>query len=443
MLHQAKREWACADAARVCLLAAWMLFFITAAAQSGKILPQPTPTPTPPSASAATSELTQNPDAAGDIYKLVFPTEYYGKLSYDLSKEKEKELFWRVRESWFETFIGQLNKLGEQSFELKFASVNAGLPLAILQSDDHRYEYNWFENYGYLALPDFEGGYTKTSYRGFRLFENYSFDVDCNADPDDLYWSGICKSSYFFLLERVKGDERPKQFTLVVPQPHWRPSKALRDMLAGVNDGMSRGFYPTHLLSVSIILLEPPEKDNEAAAKGREFQVIRDSSLEIGSLLKHVNELAQQGYRLDRVNTGIALMSRPVGTAIPTSYIWLDAKKKDFDEQLARLQAEGAIFRLAFPDYNGLRTRLIFEQPPMSGGKRHEYKVLKFDLQSVEDLNISPKNGPVRKVSVSLTPESKETEKLMNSLAREGFVVRGLLVLRKGYGILLERAFHN
>ena len=79
----------------------------------------------------------------------------------------------------------------------------------------------------------------------------------------------------------------------------------------------------------------------------------------------------------------------------------------------------------------------MFEQTPVADGQRHEYKVLNLEFQLVEDMA-----GGQREVRIELTASSKETMKLLNSLAQEGFVVRDLFVseiVSNKVNVLLER----
>ena len=110
-------------------------------------------------------------------------------------------------------------------------------------------------------------------------------------------------------------------------------------------------------------------------------------------------------------------------------------KKKDFEEQLARLQARGTVYRMTYPTGEGIESKLIFEQSAVGDGRRREYRVLKFEFQFVA-------NAAEKKVHKDLTPASKETVKLMNTLAREGFVVRDLFISDQ-VSVLLERSLRE
>jgi hypothetical protein len=89
-----------------------------------------------------------------------------------------------------------------------------------------------------------------------------------------------------------------------------------------------------------------------------------------------------------------------------------------------------AVYRTTYVD-NQEYYKLVFERNPLDDHRRNEYKVSKFDFEFREDVTAS-------NVSVDLAPASKEQLKMINSLARDGFVVRDLFIAG-GYNILLER----
>jgi hypothetical protein len=127
-------------------------------------------------------------------------------------------------------------------------------------------------------------------------------------------------------------------------------------------------------------------------------------------------------------------------TATPLTYISLKVKDKRFAEQLAKLQESGAIYRMTYTGDSGVEDQLMFEQGAVANSQRHEDKVLDFEFQVAEDL--APGQGGQQEVRIDLTASSKETMKLLNSLAKEGFVVRDLFIPREWMtkvSVLLER----
>jgi hypothetical protein len=91
---------------------------------------------------------------------------------------------------------------------------------------------------------------------------------------------------------------------------------------------------------------------------------------------------------------------------------------------------------------SAVEDQLMFEQGPVADGQRHEYKVLNLEFQIVEDLAL--RQGGQTGVRIELTASSKETMKLLNSLAQEGFVVRDLFVseiVSNKVSVFLERLY--
>ena len=125
-------------------------------------------------------------------------------------------------------------------------------------------------------------------------------------------------------------------------------------------------------------------------------------------------------------------MYRRAGNAMPVSYEWVDSDKSDFEKRLLELQNRGAVYRMIYLNRDRTtKEKLILEVGAGDNQVRREYKVLRFEFQEVKDAA-----GKV--VKIDLTPSSKETLKLMNNLAKEGFEVRELFK-SKTVSVLLER----
>jgi hypothetical protein len=428
------------DCVRVAAL--WLLAFRlllpvaapTVSAQPGASLTTPALAPTPRPSSAGAAGLRSEP-AAGDTYKLVFPTEYERKSSYKLDKRNDREIFGRDREAEINGFIDELNKFGGQNYRVGFL-LDGDLPVAVLESVDKRYEYAWFETDSYLgkALDGPGDKYSALSEKGFHLFEHDLFTVYCERANE------VCNSYDNFFLERENGDDTPVRHRLISKGrvQVWHEAKLTREILEQVNDGLRDGLYPAQALDPYDILLESRANGDKPSTDRQDLQIARDTSIwgadTADNLPKNVNKLAAQGYRLTTVGYGMALMTRPAGAAAPVSYVWVNAGKKDFEQEVARLQARGAIFRTAYPNADGTMQQLIFELPSAGGGARREYKVLKFTLYVGE----RAANGRSR-LRIDFSSDSKDAEKKLNDLAREGFVVRGLFISDE-YCILLERS---
>jgi hypothetical protein len=372
--------------------------------------------------------------SAGDTYKLVFPTEYERKSSYKLDKRDDREIFGRDREAEINGFIDELNKFGVRNYKVGFL-LDSDLPVAVLESGDKRYEYAWFETDSYLnkALDGPGNKYSALNEKGFHLFEHDLFTVYCERANE------ACNSYDNFFLERENGNDTPVRHRFISKGPVqvWHEAKLTREILTQTGDALRDGLYPAQALDPYSLLLESRAGADKPSADWRDLQIARDTSVlgaaNADNLPKNVNKLAAQGYRLTTVGYGMALMTRPAGAATPVSYVWVNAGKKDFEQEVARLQARGAIFRTAYPNIDGTMQQLIFELPA-AGGAPREYKVLKFTLYVAE----RAANGRSH-LRIDLSPDSKDTEKKLNDLAREGFVVRGLFV-SDTYSILLERS---
>jgi len=137
--------------------------------------------------------------------------------------------------------------------------------------------------------------------------------------------------------------------------------------------------------------------------------------------------LAKRGYRIGLINWDTAVMYRNPGSA-SFNYVWVDAKKKSFEKQLARLQAKGAVYVTTYEEEN----KLIFERRLSDDGKRREYRVLKFEFRVDED------SGGNR-VRIDLAARGKEALSALRDLVRDGFVVRDLFLSGKQVGAILER----
>ncbi len=413
-------------------------------AQSGRSIPPPpsTPTPTPqtvsPNQEAKRSFVV---DRSADTYKLVFETNFEGENTFSAKPEKiDFEKTWRP---WLDNFVEQLNKAGAQGY--KFTSVierwqpasghnNYPAPVAILKLDEVQHEYAWFvtTSESVFTISGFEQKYTELTKRGFHLADHFLIGGSCRSAGE----GEDCKLNHLFLLEREKGVEKLKQFILASsPVRAGFKFRNEAELTAQIKEKLADGFYPSDVFSKWEILLSQTENTEEPSTESPDVQVVMHLGLK--SVQKKVNELAKQGYRLLLVNSGIAVMYRRSDTATPVSYIWLNAKGKEFEKELAQLQAQGAVYRMTYPDEEGKENNLIFEQKDVDDGTRREYEVLKFGFQVVEDLNL--KNGREKEVHIDLTPASKETIKLMNSSVKDGFVVRDLFLTDKP-SVLLERS---
>lgn len=408
-------------------------------AQSGRIIPKPTPTPEVEVAPKV-EEPKFVPDPNAEKYRLVFTTRFTGSFSY----RSEDELI-LARRAAFDNFVENLNRAGAEGYRL-ITSLK-GDP-AVVALDRHQFQYAWTETGARVAFlkPGFAGTYAQLAKKGFRLAAHSLLYAYCQPlDPDR------CDYRDFFLFERRKRVETATEHAFVQSAPGgaWRKGPPHEEILtAAVRAKLTEGFSPAHLLSKFEILLEREPPDAALAEAGTEVRVVRSSSFwERDELPKNINELARQGFRLALVDNEIALMYRRAGAAAPLSYVWLKSSQKEFEKELARLQEAGATFRTTYPDSNGTRKTLVFEQGP-AGGARREYRVLRFELQTRG-------NTPENILEVGFAPASAETQRELNRLAAEGFAVLALFdadkykftrpgkgregLVSEEFGLLLER----
>lgn len=399
---------------------------LSATAQSGRVneAPRATPTPTPKTTTPKGSAVRAGVESSEE-YALVFPTGRDGTVHWKHVEYEQAILSLRS------SFIEQLNKAGSQSYRL--ISITGGYPIGIVKLDEGPYEYAWFQTSSdrFFAKSGFEEKYADFSKHGFRVVENSFMGESCWTDP--ISKEDICESKDLFLLQREKGIEKPTQHIVISSVPSWRGHPSV-EISTHVGEKIAEGFYPSKVLSKFEILLEKSDGNDEVSPDKPDVQVVRSSlGLRDDAILEDkVNDLATQGYRLVLLNNGIAVMYRRSDSATPVSYIWLDTNKKDFEKQLTQLHASGAVYRMTYPNREGNKNKLVFEQSAVHKGERLEYKVLKFEFQEVDD-------RAANKVHIDLAPSSKETMKLMNSLARQGFVVRDLFASDK-VSVLLERS---
>src|SRR5262245_10847788 len=402
-----------------------------ASAQAGRVVPNPTPTPPieSPKQLEAKPKFVADPDA--DKYKLVFPISL-SKMIYKDPPKNRKEKKRREKEqdaedisTWCRnSLIEQLNKAGDQGYRL----IALVYPLiGVVKLSNVQYEYTWFETSN--GLPSitrgFDEKYAKLARRGFSVVDHLFVGGGCEGDApinSDQYGAvysstpPVCCYSDLFLLERESGVEKPLQSAVARHPPGLRGLGNEAALTRQINDNMALGFNPVLAISGCEVLLRPITDKGDFLPAGSEGKVVT------GNVQKKVNELARQGYRLALTYFLIAVMYRHPDNTAPVSYIWLDSrKKKSFDQELARLQDGGAIYRMIYPNGDVFERTLIFEQPASDNSKRREYKVLKIELQETE-------NFADQRVDIDLAPSSKEKIKTLNSLVKEGFAVRDLFV---------------
>ena len=409
-----------------------LLFFCAPAqfsvlGQAGRPIPQPTP--------GIAAETPKNVFGRNhDPYRIVFPTHPAEDLN-------------------IEGFVKQLNEAGEQGYKLisvvyrwlpKSASIRREyfVPVAILKLDEVQYEYAWFETTSntLVTINGFASRFDEHSKRGFQLVNRFLLSSNCDqATPlgmigkDVLGEGGTCELKDLFLLQRKKGVDKPIQFKIArsAVSAGFKVRNET-DLMAQIKENLPAGFYPTGVFSKWEILLT---RIDETEGHTPELRVVM--SLGLSTVREKINSLGKQGYRLATMDKGTAVMYRHGETIKPVAYKWLKVSDKSFEEQLAKLQAEGAVYRMSYPEPPNVKNRLVFEIGPLVDGERREYKVLQLGFQVVQDWE---NKSPNLEVQIGLANSSKDA---LNMLVNEGFVVRDLFVsdfVTSKVSVLLERS---
>ncbi len=404
------------------------LFFIVAA-QSGRT-GQPTKSePGQPSQGTAPSrsdkKSTSVSEREGDEYDIVFSTSHDGDIRW---KHVDYEQATHSDEA---SFVKEINRAAAQGFRFLYSL--GGYSLTVVKRDETEYEYVGVETTSDMSLvtAGLDEKYLPLSRQGYHIVSNTTNGLE-NCSTNSITKENVCKYRHFFLLEREKGVQKPREQSLIYSIPGWKMKMGV-ELTDQVREGMSQGFYPTIVFSRSEMLLERAETSGQPGDDKPEVKVVTSGWHD--DVKKKINDLAKEGYRLALISNGVAVMYRRGDAATQVSYVWVDTNKKDFENKLAEMQGQGAIYRMCYPDPQGMLNALIFELRAGEAGHRREYKTIKLDLQQEEDRTEN-------KVHIELTSASKANLRTINELAKEGFVVRGLFDFGK-VGVLLERSVNG
>lgn len=361
-----------------------------------------------------------------DEYRLVYPASCVATLKTINSEAEE------VRRSKLDSFVAQLNKAGAEGYRLtSFAYVNSGVPVGVVKQAGAGYEYTWLEyrdQTGWLrGAGGFMERFAELARKGFGLVDYALFDLYCNPLSPDYTSPGdptgqTCASEYVFLLGRQIGVEKPVRFAVVGSETEPAVPAEVE-----VKRRLSEGLFPKHVFSGYEIWFEDNGAGDARWVGRPEVKLVwYEKSLWASDIMKRVNDAAKRGYRVGLTQWGTALMYRH-GGAGGYSYVWVKAKKKDFEKQLARLQTQGAIYLMKYRNED----ELVFERSLTGEGKRREYKVLKFEFKFEEDAG-------GKQVRIVLAPPGQEALGTMPGLLREGFAVRDVFY-PKAPAVILER----
>jgi len=394
-------------------------------AQSGRNILQPKADAAPTSTETEKTSTDNSDfviDASADKYKLVFPVKYRGSADKINDYEKPEMTLTSARES----FLEELNKAGAQGY--RFVAATNNFNAGLMKLGDTQYEYRSFENesdnnYGAnTAGADHE----KLVEQGFRFVARFTLSSFCSTEVGD--WLLECEYQHILLYEKEKNKKPPRYETVFhLERYNLNPDSNFAKVISAK---MADGFLPVAALSPFLILFEEVADRDE----------LKDNLPEIGTAMsllwnrifvKKVNALARKGYRIKIISNGIAVMYRQRGgDNTPAKYVWVSAKKKNFEKNLANLATQGAVYSATYPNDDGKKKTLIFEVPQNAGSKKREYKLLQFKFEVEE---VSPGI-----LSRNLTPESEKSLQRLNELAREGFVARDIFN-PDNVSVLLER----
>jgi hypothetical protein len=361
-------------------------------------------------------------------YRLIFPASSVGTIRTFNSEDEA------VRASKFDGFVEQLNKAGAEGYRLSsFVYAHSGLPVGVVRRATARYEYTWVAaRYGYDWLEGaggFKQKFASLSQKGFRLADYAHIELYCQPIGSENTSLGIeavgreCASVNLFLLERELGVERPARFAVL----GWEKNPAM-PAAAEFKRKLSEGLFPKHVFSGYDIWFEEGDGGDRRWEGGGEIELVwYDPSWWGSDTNRSVNKWAKRGYRVGLINWDTAVMYRNTGST-GFNYVWVDAKKKSFEKQLGRLQAKGAVYVATYEEEH----KLIFERRLPDDGKRHEYRVLKFDFRFEED-------GGGNRVRIALAAQGEEALRALRDLVREGFAVRDLFLSEKQVCAILGR----
>lgn len=382
-----------------------------------------------PAATPLTQSNTKLVNGSPNKYQIIFAREYEGKTV--TAGEQESRRGKRTR---LTNFIEQLNKAGEQNYELyKLISPFPYYSVALVKLGEAKHEYTWFEmmSSSDLVKSRFAKSLQQMSEKGYRLIAHSLVSRDCDQTDSEFSVNvGMCTFTDLVLFAKQTGVKKFSGQTLVSPSSG-REAKANIELKTQCEEKFAEGYWPVSILSAYEILFEKQSLPDNVFSDKPDVQIVR-ASWKSNDLEDKVNEWAKQGYRLAITRNRIAVMYRNKATVqIPVSYVWLQAAQKSLAKDLAQLGAKGAIYHTVYPTDQGTANILIFEQKLKDDGIRAEFKVLQFEFDERA-------NQAEKKVYVDLNPTSKEAAKQMTELTKEGFEVRDLFYA-EGVKVILER----
>ena len=389
---------------------------------------KPTAPPTEPVKLPVAPEPSRIIASDADEYKLVFSTSPIDRSGVKSAKNIHKWYVQYADKKDSENVVEQLNVLGAQGY--KFIAATNTFAAGLVRLDEGQYEYQGFrtESSYLYDKPGFTEENERLAAQGFHFRLNSMTYGICDQDKD-LSWMMDCYYNDFFLFEKEKNGKPPLPMSGFVSIGGIRGSPEA-DMTGEIKEKMVDGFLPVAAFSFHEIWLQKQTDTDALLDDAPEIKAVR-STRSAGYLRGKINEWASQGFRLGIITNGLAIMYRRQNEAVPAKYVWLEARKKNFEKTLNEMAAQGAAYRATYPGTYGEKKTLIMETPLNPGEKKRNYKLLQFDFEYKQNAD-----GTITR---HLTEASKDVVKNLNKLANENFVVRDMLYYDGQFCILLER----
>lgn|GEM_PF-1585772 len=366
----------------------------------------------PPQTTTAPAKPESVFDPNRDEYRLVFTKGYE---AFTKGQKVDLDEQWK---HYTADFIAELNRIGAQGYRV--VSIALSPLAAVVKRSNEQYEYGMLQVINQKRVFDgnaqFGPRYAPWARKGFRVVDYFvlydwcwpgKWDENGNWEPVD------CTYHSQVLLERQKNAEAPRKYDIVSARLTFSKEKLETGLTEELNDARKTNLYPTHMLTKFQLLTQSPIGAEDFPGDEYEMEIVS------GDVKKRINELAQQGYRLILRPLALqaAVMHRKKGMTTPASYIWVNEKK--LEQELPRLQQQGAIYRMSDGCAAGslFQPQMIFEQPSERDGKQREYKTLAFELNELQ-------NDATQRVESELSPASIKAVAEFNRLTKDGFEVR-------------------
>lgn len=344
------------------------------------------------------------------------------------SKEDELTLE-QVIETNLERFQNNLNEASRAGYRVVYSIPR--LRAALMELDKGEYEYRLFtvESSFHFAKACAGNDLKAIIESGYKIIGQQAHPTSCNSpEPGQIPIGEDCTYKNTYLAEKELKGSGIRLQSVVSSYPKWgaSPSEELSQLAQA---GLVKGFFPQMAISKYEILLQELSDLNEAD-KDVDIKIVRQRWGSSG-FQKNINTLAKQGYMLIDIIHGMAVLYKNNDTANSSvKYTWIRADKKDFDKKLVDAQRKGWNYSMFYPDQNGERQTLIFEENLKQKNTPSEFRIFDLEFEKTED-------GSKSKEITKLTEASEKTLEEINDLSKKGFTVKDLIYVN-GIKIILE-----